>query len=164
MNRVKTVNGGRNSGGLSGGGRPGVGSQNTGGGQRTGGSMSRMDCEKKYCPICGDDDVVLLGRSTDDQCMKCKAKYKSQIEACIRGNDGGRGNTYDSFKKYRVYQCLNRKWDPYVKKYKQWYTYHICGAEKVCPSGGTIVSCNPVTTYMTEVQCNFEIQRLQNNR
>ncbi|MBW1816851.1 MAG: PASTA domain-containing protein, partial [Deltaproteobacteria bacterium] len=138
-----------------------TGGTRTGGGGQSGGSgMSRIDCEKKYCPICGDDDIVLLGQSTDPQCTRCKKKYKRKIQACLRGDTRGSGNTYDKFKRYKVYQCLNRRWNKSAGKYDQWYTYHVYGPGKKYPGGETIVSCKAVTAAMTEVQAGFERDRL----
>ena len=133
--------GGGNSGGTTGG--------NSGG--------SGVDCDKKYCPICGDDDIDMLGQSTDAQCMECRRKNKARIEACLKGKDSGAGNTYDSFRTYSIYQCKHRYWDAVQKRHRYSYSYHITGGRYARPSG----ACSVVYSNKTETECYFEKQRLE---
>lgn len=70
----------------------------TGGGG--GGGRSPQDCEKQFCPMCGND-VDLLGQSVDPQCMECRRLNAEKISACSRG-DANTGAAVATTKVYRV--------------------------------------------------------------
>lgn len=73
-------------------------------------TMSRDDCEKKFCPPCSEsagNTIDLIGVSMNSQCTDCRKKYKKKIEDCAKGGVSAnrRGNSLSQFKKYQVIKC-----------------------------------------------------------
>ena len=53
------------------------------------GGRSGEECERQYCPMCGDDEIDLLGVSVDSQCTKCRSLNAANIRACVEGRAAG---------------------------------------------------------------------------
>lgn len=110
-----------------------------------------IDCEKKYCPVCGNDDVMLLGQSTDAQCMDCKKKNARQIQDCLAGGRASEqpDRSVSQFRDHYVVRCVKGTWKP---------VFRVRGpnaprlpADEVCT-----VQSGPCTL----VECGFEADRL----
>lgn len=120
------------------------------------GRTSTVDCEKKFCPVCGNDDVMLLGQSTDAQCMDCKKKYAKQIADCAAGgravDDPGR--SLSSFRDHWVVRC--------VRAGQSQPIFRVKGAN--APAIPSNESCTIVGDACTLVECGFQAERFNSQR
>lgn len=120
--------------------------------QTTGGG-NKIDCDKKYCPICGNDNVDLLGQSVSQQCMDCRKRFAAQIADCKRGGAAANtpGATVAQFKNHYVLQCVRQRWNTAMKRYDTITVYAVYGPGKQYPSG----NCKRVYGPDTESQCSI---------
>jgi hypothetical protein len=123
--------------------------------QTSGGGASQIDCEKRFCPVCGNDDIVLLGQSTDAQCMDCKRRNKAKIEDCMAG---GRAASQpdaqiSAFRNHYVMRCSKRVDN------RTLISFHVKGpnAPPIPSSAG---SCTVYGQACTLVECGFQAERM----
>lgn len=128
--------------------------------QTTGGG-SKVDCDKKYCPICGNDNIDILRTSVSQQCMDCRKRFATQIADCNRGGPAAStpGATVAQFKNHYVMQCVRQKWNAVTKRYDTITIYAVYGPGKQYPSG----SCKKVYGPDTESQCNMRAEGWSRN-
>lgn len=123
--------------------------------QTSGGGASQIDCEKRFCPVCGNDDIVLLGQSTDAQCMDCKRRNKARIEDCMAG---GRAASQpdaqiSAFRNHYVMRCSKRVDNRTV------ISFHVKGpSAPPIPYGAG--SCTVYGQACTLVECKFQAERM----
>ncbi|MFZ5439130.1 MAG: hypothetical protein ACOZQL_03935 [Myxococcota bacterium] len=123
---------------------------------RPGGARPSVDCEKKFCPVCGNDDLVMLGESSDAQCMNCKQQYAQQIADC---NAGGRaadqpGRTLSQFRDHFVVRC--------VRAGQTTPMFRVKGPS--APALPSNESCTVVGDACTLTECGFAAERMNAQR
>jgi hypothetical protein len=126
------------------------------------GSRSSVDCEKKFCPICGIDNIDLITKSTSQQCNDCRTRFATQIADCYRGGASAStpNATIAQFKNHVVLQCVQQKWNLGTRSYTTSTVYAVYGPGKPYPSG----NCKQVGTPDTESQCSIRAQSLASPR
>lgn len=126
------------------------------------GSRSSVDCEKKFCPICGTDNIDLITKSTSQQCNDCRTRFAAQIADCYRGGASAStpNATVAQFKNHVVLQCVQQKWNPGTRSYTTSTAYVVYGPGKPYPTG----NCKQVFGPDTQAQCDMRAQALANPR
>lgn len=122
------------------------------------GGGSRVDCDKKYCPICGTDNLDMLMQSVSKQCMDCRRRFKAQIDDCNRGGPAANtpGHTVAQFENHYVLQCVQQRWNAGARRYYAVTVYAVYGPGKQYPSG----NCKQVFGPNTESQCSMRAEML----
>ncbi len=123
------------------------------------GSRGSVDCDKKFCPICGTDNIDLMFKSVSQQCNDCRTRFAAQIADCNRGGASAStpAATVAQFKNHVVLQCVQQKWNPGTRNYSTSTVYAVYGPGKPYPPG----NCKQVGNPDTEAQCNMRAQSLQ---
>jgi hypothetical protein len=72
------------------------------------GGGSGVDCEARFCPMCGEA-VDLLMESASEECTQCRARNRQRIADCYRAG-GGSGGASESGgrRRYRLFECATK--------------------------------------------------------
>jgi hypothetical protein len=128
-----------------------------------GGGMTKIDCEKKFCPVCSTGGSVdLLGVSVNKQCNDCRIKFKTQIEDCARGGVSvNRPNAgMSQFNDYRVLKCKVPVTDNTGRIIQYRVFYEFSGQSRKYPTGA---DCAAIGNSGTWEQC-IDLARQYNMR
>lgn len=114
--------------------------------------LSREECEAKFCPVCTTGGSVdLLGVSVNPQCTECRARFKTQIEDCMRGGASAqrRDASMSGFRNYRVLRCTVRTpirdREGRIVEYREYTFFDVAGPNRQAPRNAACTTMETCT-------------------